>query len=106
VTVKLAGTGGTASLNGVVKFNANAGVLLYAADLPRLPAEKSYQMWLVPQDGAPISAGVLGPGGHAWGNMWTGEVPAGTQAKAFAVTVEPVGGVAQPTGPKVLLGAV
>jgi len=71
-----------------------------------LPAEKSYQMWLVPRDGAPISAGVLGPGGHAWGNMWTGEVPAGTQAKAFAVTVEPVGGVAQPTGPKVLLGAV
>jgi len=32
-------------------------------------------------------------------------VPANTRAKAFAVTVEPLGGTPQPTGPKVLLGA-
>jgi anti-sigma-K factor RskA len=37
--------------------------------------------------------------------MWTAEVPANTPAKAFAVTIEPVGGAPQPTGPKVLLGA-
>jgi anti-sigma-K factor RskA len=105
VTVKLAGTGDAANANGVVKFNARAGVVLYAADLPKLPPDKSYQMWLVPTSGAPISAGLLGPGGHPWGRMWAGEVPANTQAKAFAVTIEPVGGMARPTGPKVLLGA-
>jgi len=106
ITVKLAGTGETKKMSGTVKFNAKAGVVLYAADLPKLPAHKSYQMWLVPTDGAPISVGLLGPGGRAWGNMWTGDVPANTAAKAFAVTVEPVGGVAQPTGPRVLVGAM
>ncbi|MGB2633471.1 MAG: anti-sigma factor, partial [Candidatus Acidiferrum sp.] len=105
VTVKLTGTSDAANLSGLVKFNAKTGVVLYAADLPGLPADKSYQMWLVPVNGAPISAGLLGPGGHAWGNMWTGEVPPNTQPKAFAVTVEPVGGMPQPSGPKVLLGA-
>lgn len=105
VTVKLAGTSDAANASGTVKFNAKTGVVLYAADLPELPAGKSYQMWLVPANGAPMSAGLLGPGGHAWGNMWTGEVPPNTQPKAFAVTIEPVGGMPQPTGPKVLLGA-
>jgi anti-sigma-K factor RskA len=106
VTVKLAGVGDAADSSGLVKFNAKEGILLYAAELPPLPADKSYQMWVVPADGAPIGAGLLGPGGHAWGNMWTAEVPPNTQAKAFAVTIEPAGGMPQPTGPKVLLGAM
>ncbi|MGB7438721.1 MAG: sigma-70 family RNA polymerase sigma factor [Candidatus Acidiferrum sp.] len=105
VTVKLAPTEPGATASGLVKFNAKAGIVLYEADLPKLPAGKSYQMWLVPANGAPISAGLLGPGGRPWGNMWTGDVPADTQAKAFAITIEPVGGTPQPTGPKVLLGA-
>jgi anti-sigma-K factor RskA len=105
VTVKLAGTSDAANASGVVKFNAKIGIVLYSADLPALPKDKSYQMWLVPTNGAPISAGLLGPGGHSWGSMWTAEVPANTPAKAFAVTIEPVGGAPQPTGPKVLLGA-
>jgi anti-sigma-K factor RskA len=106
VTVKLASTDNGSKSSGVVKFNAKAGVVLYWADLPALPADKSYQMWLVPANGAPISAGLLGPGGQAWGRLWTGQVPQNTEPKAFAVTVEPVGGLAQPTGPKVLLGAI
>jgi anti-sigma-K factor RskA len=106
ITVKLAGTENAAQSSGMVKFNAGTGVVLYSADLPKLPVDKSYQMWLVPMDGAPINAGLLGPGGHAWGNLWTAQVPVNVQAKAFAVTIEPVGGLAQPSGPKVLLGAM
>jgi anti-sigma-K factor RskA len=106
MTVKLAGTENAASASGMVKFNAKSGVVLYSADLPALPPGKSYQMWLVPVSGAPISAGLLGPGGQAWGNLWTAQVPQNVQGKAFAVTVEPVGGLAQPSGPKVLLGAI
>jgi anti-sigma-K factor RskA len=106
VTVKLAGTENAANASGTVKFNAKSGVVLYSADLPALPPGKSYQMWLVPANGAPISAGLLGPGGQAWGNLWTAQVPENVQAKAFAVTIEPVGGLAQPSGPKVLLGAI
>jgi anti-sigma-K factor RskA len=106
VTVKLAAVGDAANTNGMVKFNAKTGTVLYAANLPAAPAGKSYQMWLVPATGTPISAGLLGPGGRAWGNLWTAEVPPNTQPKAFAVTVEPEGGMPQPTGPKVLLGAI
>lgn len=106
LTVKLAGQGEMANATGLVKFNAKAGMVVYeAANLPELPAGKSYQMWLVPVSGAPVSAGLLGPGGRAWGNMWTADVPTNMPAKAFAVTIEPAGGMAQPTGPKVLLGA-
>jgi anti-sigma-K factor RskA len=106
LTVKLAGSGDTANASGMVKFNVKAGLVLYSANLPALPPDKSYQMWLVPENGAPISAGLLGPGGHAWGNLWTAQVPENTQAKAFAVTIEPVGGMSQPSGPKVLIGAI
>ena len=105
VTVKLAASGDVGNASGLVKYNGKLGVMVYSADLPALPPDKSYQMWLVPVNGAPISAGIIGPSGHAWGKLWTAEVPANTEAKAFAVTIEPVGGVAQPTGPKVLLGA-
>lgn len=106
ITVKLAGTGEAANASGSVKFNAKAGIVLYAADVPALPEGKSYQMWLMPASGAPISAGLLGPGGRAWGKMWWTEVPANTRVKEFAVTIERAGGAAQPSGPKVLVGAV
>jgi anti-sigma-K factor RskA len=62
-------------------------------------------MWLVPPNGAPLSAGLLGQWEHALAGVWTVEVPANTEAKAFAVTLEPSGGVPQPTGPQVLVGA-
>jgi anti-sigma-K factor RskA len=105
VTVKLAGTGDAARASGVVKYNGKMGLMVYSVELPALPSDKSYQLWLVPAKGTPMSAGLIGPGGHSWGNLWTAEVPMNTEAKAFAVTIEPVGGVTQPTGPKVLLGA-
>jgi anti-sigma-K factor RskA len=105
-TIRLVGTGNWANSSGLLKFNARAGVLLYTAALPVLPPDKSYQVWLLPAAGAPISAGLLGPGGNAWGNMWTAEVPPETSAKQFAITIEPVGGVAQPTGPRVLMGVL
>jgi anti-sigma-K factor RskA len=106
ITVKLNGPDTTTNSTGVVKYSPKEGVVLYSADLPALPPDKSYQMWLVPANGAPISAGILGPGGKPWGNLWTAQVPANTQPKAFAVTIEPVGGMPQPTGPKVLLGVI
>jgi anti-sigma-K factor RskA len=106
ITVKLKGTEGARKASGVVRFNARTGVVLYAADLPQLPASKSYQVWLITANGGAISVGLLGPGGHAWGNMWTGEVPPNTEAKGFVVTVEAVGGVGQPTGVRVLEGTM
>lgn len=104
LTVKLAGNSEAPNASGVVKYNGRTGTVVCSANLPPLPAGKVYQLWLIPVNGAPISAGVFGMSDDGHGRMVTTEVPANTQVKAFAVTIES-GGVAQPTGPKVLLGA-
>jgi anti-sigma-K factor RskA len=105
VSVKLTGSPQTEMATGMVRYNARKGVVLYTAVLPALPTDKTYQMWLVPVMAAPISAGVFRPGAHGSRQLWSAEVPLNTEVKAFAVTIEPAGGVPQPTGAKVLAGA-
>jgi anti-sigma-K factor RskA len=90
--------------SGHVLYNLQLGTLLYDGLMAPAPAEKSYQLWLVPVQGNPISAGVFNPVvGQA--NRWSMKMPPGVKPKAFAVTLEPAGGKPQPTGPKVLVGA-
>jgi anti-sigma-K factor RskA len=105
ITVKLAGTVDAAQSSGVVKYNQRSGMVIYTAELPPLPADKVYQMWLVPKNGAPISAGIFSQAERGKAQVWSAQVPPNSEPKAFAVTIEPAGGVPQPTGSKVLLGA-
>jgi len=105
ITVKLAGTSDAARNRGIVRYDSASGTVVYSVDLPPLPADKVYQMWLVPVNGDPISAGIFLPPGPGQSHMLTAEISASVEARAFAVTIEPAGGVPQPTGPKVLLGA-
>ncbi len=87
-------------------YHPRKGLLFYAADLPSLTPDRTYQLWLVPAQGNPISAGVFQVDSKGNGEVVLPALPGGVAAKAFAVTVEPVGGVPQPTGPKVLIGVV
>jgi anti-sigma-K factor RskA len=88
-----------------VLYNARLGKAFYSDTLSTPPPpDKSYQLWLVPAEGNPISAGVLTPVSGAGSRMFASVTP-GTNAKAFAVTIEPAGGSPQPTGPKILVGA-
>jgi anti-sigma-K factor RskA len=89
---------------GKVFYHPQKGLLFYAANLPALPSGKTYQLWLVPTHGNPISAGIFQTDAHGNGEVLLPQLPAEVAAKAFAVTVEPAGGVPQPTGPKVLVG--
>ena len=89
---------------GKIFYHPQKGLLFYAANLPALPSGKTYQLWLVPTQGNPISAGIFQTDAHGNGEVLLPPLPAGVPAKAFAVTVEPAGGVPQPTGPKVLVG--
>jgi anti-sigma-K factor RskA len=91
---------------GRVLYNPRLGLVFYTGALPVTAADKTYQLWLVPANGNPISAGIFQPGNAGASSSLTASVPVGTQAKAFAVTIEPAGGKPQPTGPKVLIGAV
>jgi anti-sigma-K factor RskA len=78
--------------------------LFYAFGLPRLPDRKTYQLWFIAA-GKPVSAGTFAvdPRGNA--SVRVDRVTDPRQIQAWAVTVEPLGGVPQPTGAMVLKGA-
>lgn len=84
-----------------VFYNAAKGKLVYDGWIEPAPSDKSYQLWVVPMDGSPISVGVFNPVTEDSAS-WIASVPQGVQAKAFAITLEPAGGEDQPTGPQVL----
>lgn len=86
-----------------VLYNAHMGMAMCVGQLPPPPAGKTYQLWLVPMQGKPMSLGVYSGSERTMEMM--AHVAPGTAAKAFAFTVEPLGGMPQPTGPKVLVGA-
>jgi hypothetical protein len=86
-----------------VLYNEKMGMVACAGWLPAPPKGKSYQLWLVPMEGKPMPLQVFGNG--EWTEPMTMHVTPGMQAKAFAVTEEPAGGMPWPTGPKVLVGA-
>ena len=86
-----------------VLYNTRMGLGVYSGQIAPAPSGKSYQLWLVPSSGAPVDAGLVDA------NQQNGAVVVrltpGLAPKAFAVTLEPLGGRPQPTGPKVLVGA-
>jgi anti-sigma-K factor RskA len=91
--------------HGKAFYNSSRGLIFYATNLAPLPAGRTYQLWLIPPQGAPVSAGIFNSDSHGNGEVVLPSLPQGLTAKAFAVTIEPAGGVPAPTGPKVLIGA-
>lgn len=79
--------------------------VLHAFDLPRPPAGKDYQLWVI-VGGTARSEGVFPVGDDGRATHVLPEAPAAGGASAFSVTLEPAGGMPQPTGDTVLLGAV
>jgi anti-sigma-K factor RskA len=105
VTVNLAAKAPITTGSGRVVYNSKQGALIYEGTLPPLAADKSYELWVIPQTGNPIAAGVFSVDPHGDGSVVLPKIPAGVSAKAFAVTIEPTGGGAAPTGPMAQLGA-
>ena len=83
--------------------NRNSLVFL-ANNMPLLPPQKAYELWLIPTNGAPIPAGVFKPDAHGSASVVNPPLPAGTEAKAFAITVENEAGSPAPTTPIVMMG--
>jgi anti-sigma-K factor RskA len=82
-----------------------SSLIFLASNLQALPAQKAYELWLIPTSGAPIPAGVFKPDAHGSATVINPPLPPGVQAKAFAITVEPEGGSSSPTLPIVMFGA-
>jgi anti-sigma-K factor RskA len=75
-------------------------------DLPPTSADKTYQLWFVPAIGNPVSAAVFNTAPDGSGKIEV-SVPAQlAELKAAAVTVEPAGGLPQPSGNFALSGAL
>lgn len=91
---------------GRATYVAANGALVFAANnLEPLPAEKTYELWLIPANGqAPIPAGTFRPDTHGDASVILPPLPKGVEAKAFGVTVEAAGGATKPTLPIILVG--
>lgn len=98
-----------ASPNGYGKIIWDAGnqkALLQVSNLPPVPADKEYQLWII-KDNQPISAGLFAvhdPGRDAFFKIEQMEPADDQTMEAFAVTLEPKGGMPEPTGDMYLMG--
>jgi len=81
-----------------------SSLIFIASNMPAAPPEKAYELWLIPTSGAPIPAGVFKPDAHGSATVVNPPLPAGIEAKAFAITIEPEAGSTIPTMPVVMLG--
>lgn len=81
--------------------------LLQVSNLPAVPADKEYQLWII-RNNKPVSLDVFAVNDPNKDTFFKiEEMAAGEQvADAFAITLEPKGGMPQPTGDMYLMGNV
>lgn len=81
--------------------------ILHVSNLPTVPKDKDYQLWVI-KDQRPASAGIFAVTDEkekeSFFQVRPLEVADRKDIDAFAVTLEPKGGVPQPTGEMYLLG--
>jgi len=85
-------------------LRTRSSLVFVANNMPPLPPQKAYELWLIPAQGAPIPAGVFKPDARGSATVVNPPLPAGTEAKAFAITVENESGATTPTMPIVMMG--
>jgi anti-sigma-K factor RskA len=91
---------------GQVSWLPSKGALVFVAGgLRPLPADKTYELWLIPAQGkGPIPAGLFRPDASHGATVVLPPLPAETQARSFEVTVEPGHGSETPSLPIVIQG--
>ncbi len=77
--------------------------LFYAYGLPAPPAGKQYQLWFI-AGGRPVSGGVFDVDAAGNGALLVDHVSPVESIQAWAVTLEPTGGLPAPSGAMVLKG--
>jgi anti-sigma-K factor RskA len=88
-------------------YQRSTGTLVFlASNLPELPPQKIYELWLIPTNGAPIPAGLFRPDAHGSAAVVKPPLPTGVEAKTFAITVEPGSGSTAPTSTPVMVGII
>jgi len=85
-------------------WSRSRGLVFTASNLPAAPAGRTYQLWVLTSQPAPISAGLLKPDQNGRVTVMFTTPPDLPKPVAMAVTLEPEGGVLSPTGDKFLVG--
>jgi anti-sigma-K factor RskA len=109
VRVDLKGQGELATATALVYWSAAHGVLLESgANLPALDRDHVLELWVVPPgaDAKPVAAGLFRVDQAGLVTMVAPPPTTFAVADAFAITVEPPAGSAQPTSPIILVGKV
>lgn len=102
--VALAGQAPAPTARARMMWHATAGGIFVAAGLPEAPAGKAYQLWAIAGTNAPVSAGVFSVDASGTGSLSVQPLPGVATVNAFAVTLEPAGGLPAPSGAMYLLG--
>ncbi|MBV8115743.1 MAG: anti-sigma factor [Silvibacterium sp.] len=104
--VTLTETKGPAKPVGHATYLPKRGTLIFvASNLRPVPANKTYELWLIPTNGkAPVPAGLFRPDASGSASIVMPTLPQGVEAKAFGVTIEDAQGSATPTLPIVMAG--
>ena len=101
--IELKGQPASPAATGRAYWSGTRGLLFSAVNLPSLPAGRVYQLWYVTA-AAPVSAALVTPDAAGRFTLITG-APAGVTPTAFAMTIEPAGGLPAPSGAFYLLGS-
>ena len=102
----LAGTDKSPQAAGKILWNAQEKkAFFYASNLATPPQGKTYQLWMIAGN-KPIDAGIFAVGPDGSGFLKVSSLSDADKAQKFAVTLEPAGGVPQPTGDMHLLGSL
>jgi anti-sigma-K factor RskA len=104
--INLAGQASSPGASARVFWSRSRGLVLTAANLPAPPPGRVYQLWFI-SGRVPVSAGLLSPPDPGGALTTTISTPVDIAAPdALAVSLEPAGGVLQPTGSIYLVGQV
>jgi anti-sigma-K factor RskA len=100
------GEGAPTPARGRVFVHPKLGVLLLAANLPPAPSGKIYEMWLIPKGGQPVPAGLFQSDAEGAAMHLQGAPVDIASTGAVAVTLEPAGGVPEPTTPPLIVATL
>jgi anti-sigma-K factor RskA len=87
-----------------IYLRSTSTLVFLASNMPELPPQKTYELWLIPTSGAPIPAGLFRPDTHGSAALIKPPLPSGVEAKTFAITVEPGAGSPAPTSTPIMVG--
>jgi hypothetical protein len=102
---RLLGTPKSPTATGIVFWSPkDTRAYFFASHLSIPPVGKTYQLWMITDK--PISAGVFDVNREGGASLLAQALTGTSKAQKFAVTLEPAGGVPQPTGEMHLLGSL